>query len=230
MRHIAIGDIHGCFDALMTLVDKIPIADSDMIVTLGDYVDRGPRSRDVIDWLIARHAAGTLVPLRGNHEIMMLEAADDPKEALPDWLMSGGDATLKSYANGKGKVTQRDIPSTHWEFILETCRDYYESDTHLFVHANVDGDLPLGDQPEHKLFWEKFHNAPAPHVSGKTLVCGHTPQRDGRPRSIGHAICIDTGAYKDGGWLTALDVATGRYWQANKGRDFRAGWLDTHPS
>ena len=73
-------------------------------------------------------------------------------------------------------------------------------------------------------YWEKF-NDPAPHESGKVMVCGHTPQRDGLPRSIGHAICVDTHIYA-GGWLTCLDVQTGEYWQANERRQVRAGTLD----
>lgn len=225
MPLIAIGDIHGCFDALMTLVERIPIADDDLLVTLGDHIDRGPRSRDVIDWLIARHTAGTLVSLKGNHEIMMLEAADSLDGAMLGWRMSGGDATLQSYSANNHRPKLTDIPDAHWQFIRDTCRDYYETETHFFVHANAYADRPLAEQPEHMRFWEKFHNTPAPHQSGKTMICGHTPQKDGRPMHIGHATCIDTGAYK-GGWLTALDVASGRYWQSNEKREFRAAFLD----
>jgi serine/threonine protein phosphatase 1 len=74
------------------------------------------------------------------------------------------------------------------------------------------------------LYWEKFDHPP-PHESGKIMVCGHTPQASGRPLDIGHAICIDTQAYKPSGWLTCLDVASGRYWQANQQGETREGWL-----
>ena len=227
MRHIAIGDIHGCFDALMTLVERIPITDDDIVVTLGDQIDRGPKSRETIDWLIARHAVGSLIPLKGNHEIMMLEAGAGIDGALADWRLCGGEATLRSYAHGNGRVALRDVPADHWAFVRVTCRDYYETDSHFFVHASACADTPLAEQPEHMLFWEKFHNRPRPHLSGKRMICGHTPQRDGRPLDIGHAICIDTGAYKDGGWLSALDVASGEYWQANQARGFRTGRLES---
>jgi serine/threonine protein phosphatase 1 len=67
---------------------------------------------------------------------------------------------------------------------------------------------------------------PAPHESGKIMVCGHTSQKVGRPRNVGHAVCIDTRAYGEVGWLTCLDVASGRYWQANQKGETRAGWLE----
>lgn len=226
MRTLAIGDIHGCFDAFSTLVKNIPVAPDDMLVTLGDYIDRGPRSRDVLDWLIHRHNAGQLVPLKGNHEIMMIDAADSQDGALEDWKDSGGDKTLRAYAPDKPGPAIADIPAAHLDFIRNACRDYYETDTHFFVHASAEADVPLSEQSEFMLFWEKFHSRPAPHESGKTMICGHTPQPSGHPLNIGHAVCIDTGVYKNGGWITALDVATGRYWQANEKRQFRTACLD----
>lgn len=226
MRTLAIGDIHGCFDAFSTLVKNIPVAPDDLLVTLGDYIDRGPRTPDVLDWLIRRFDAGRLIPLKGNHEIMLLEAADSLDGALADWKDSGGDTTLSAYAGNNRNATLADIPDAHWNFIRSACRDYYETQTHFFVHANAYADVPIAGQPEFMLFWEKFHNRPAPHESGKTMICGHTPQPDSRPHNIGHAVCIDTGVYKNGGWLTALDVATGRYWQANEKRQFRSAHLD----
>src|SRR4029077_4744129 len=91
VRYLAIGDIHGCFDALKTLEEFVPIQADDVVVTLGDYVNRGPNSRAVLDWLIARKQSGKLVALRGNHEVMML-AAQDSDEAFRAWLGYGGDA------------------------------------------------------------------------------------------------------------------------------------------
>jgi len=85
----------------------------------------------------------------------------------------------------------------------------------------IDPHQPLIEQPSEKLFWEKF-NFPAPHLSGKTMICGHTPQRDGRPLNIGHAVCIDTWAC-GGQWLTGLDVQTGEIWQANQQGQIRTG-------
>jgi serine/threonine protein phosphatase 1 len=74
------------------------------------------------------------------------------------------------------------------------------------------------------LLWEKFGDPP-PHISGKTMICGHTPQKSGRPKSVGHAVCLDTWVYGDG-WLTCLDVERGNYWQANQRGEVREGWLE----
>lgn len=220
MRLLAIGDIHGCFGALRALERGVPFRDDDLVVTLGDLVDRGPNSAAVVDWAMRRHAQGRLVPLLGNHEVMMCKARYDPA-SLKSWLRYGGDETLLSYC---GDLS--DVPDEHWEFLERTCRRYYETDTHFFVHANVHHNLPLADQPDFMLFWEQFRDTP-PHASGKTMVCGHTAQKDGVPRSIGHAVCIDTRAH-DRGWLTCLEPATGDYWQASEDGRWREGKLG-HP-
>jgi serine/threonine protein phosphatase 1 len=116
-----------------------------------------------------------------------------------------------------------DVPDAHWQFLEEGLRAWYETPTHFFVHANYYPHRPLTEQPEDMLYWEKF-NDPRPHQSGKIMVCGHTPQKSGIPRNVGHAICIDTWAYGNG-WLTCLDVDSGKYWQANQRRETRSGRL-----
>lgn len=220
---LAIGDIHGCFAALETLAATVPFGADDLLVTLGDYVDRGPDSRLVVDWLIERSRLGRLIPLRGNHELVMVLEARAETGLRGAWLMFGGDATLASYAPPGSVGRMEDVPTEHWDFFERACRDYYETDTHFFVHANADPELPLDQQPEQMLFWEKFDNPP-PHVSGKIMVCGHTAQKSGMPNDLGHAVCIDTWAYGDG-WLTCLDVESGRFWQANQRRESRRGQL-----
>jgi serine/threonine protein phosphatase 1 len=222
MRHVAVGDVHGCFKALTSLVEFVELRPDDVLVTLGDYVDRGPDSCAVLDWLIALRRRGKLVALRGNHEIMML-ASRDSDEAMSTWKQCGGDAALASYSPFGDAGRLVDVPDAHWE-LLESTLAYHETPTHFFVHANAYPDCPLAEQPDFMLYWEQFDN-PAPHESGKVMVCGHTPQKSGRPRSVGHAICIDTWACGKG-WLTALDVATGRYWQANQKGERRGGWLE----
>lgn len=223
MRHLAIGDVHGCFTALKTLAAFVPFEADDVLITLGDYVDRGPDSCGVLDWLIDRQQRGTLVALRGNHELMMLAAREEEEGALSCWLEVGGDATLASYSPFGDRGRFADVPDAHWQF-MEQARPYHETETHFFVHANAYPDCPLADQPDFMLYWESFEYPP-PHESGKIMVCGHTPQKTGRPRSIGHAVCIDTWVFGKG-WLTALDVATGRYWQANQKGEARGGWLE----
>jgi serine/threonine protein phosphatase 1 len=223
MRHLAIGDIHGCFQALTTLAAYVPFAADDVVITLGDYVNRGPDSFAVLDWLIARHKRDGLIPLRGNHEIMML-AARDGGDALERWLACGGVATLLSYSPLGDSGQLDDVPAGHWSFLENDLLAFHETASHFFVHANAFAEMPLDEQPDVMLYWEPFADPPA-HESGKVMVCGHTAQRSGVPRNIGHAICIDTWAYGKG-WLTCLDAATGKYWQANQQGKTRSGWLE----
>ena len=222
MRILAIGDIHGCYTALTALEDYVPFTPADRLVTIGDYVDRGPDSRAVLDWLIAHKDNGTLIPIRGNHELMMC-AARMSERYYDDWTACGGVEALKSYARSRREGELQDVPDAHWDFMEQGCRAYYETGTHFFVHANAHPDVPLREQPDYMIYWEPFFDPP-PHQSGKIMVCGHTPQRNGVPRSIGHAICIDTKAH-GGGWLTCLDVESGEYWQANQRRQLRTGFL-----
>jgi serine/threonine protein phosphatase 1 len=223
MRVLAIGDIHGCSVAFDTLLAHVALRPDDLIITLGDHVDRGPDSCGVIERLLALQRRYRLVPLRGNHEQMM---AAYRTHLDPTWLLCGGRETLASYAATGGKGTITDVPDHHWDFLEKGCRSWFETDSHFFVHANADANLPLVQQPGFLLYWEEFKDPP-PHMSGKVMVCGHTEQRTGHPRSIGHAICIDTWAYGRG-WLTCLDVITGAYWQANQLGGRRSGWLDGH--
>jgi serine/threonine protein phosphatase 1 len=224
VRYLAIGDIHGCFRALATLAAYVPFTSDDLLIALGDYVDRGPNSYAVLDWVITQARRGQLVPLRGNHDVMMLQARETDV-AFKEWLQYGGDATLASYSPLGDAGRLSDVPDEHWHFLEHETRAWFETDTHFFVHANAYPDLPLEDQPDFMLYWEKFIDPP-PHCSGKTMVCGHTAQKSGLPCSVGHAVCIDTRVYDDG-WLTCLDVATGRYWQSNERDETRPGQLDT---
>ncbi len=222
-RHLAIGDIHGCFNALRTLTEFVDPAPEDILITLGDYVDRGPNSCAVLDWLIHHHNSKRLIALRGNHEIMMLDARDN-KEAYRQWLNVGGSATLKSYSpfDDEGKLT--DIPGHHWQFLENNLVATFETENHFFVHANLYPDLPINDQPDFMLYWEQFNN-PSPHESGKIMICGHTSQKSGLPARNNNAICIDTWAYGSG-WLTCLDIESGMLWQANESGNTRRMFLD----
>ena len=222
MRILAIGDIHGHSKAFDTLIAAVKPGLEDIIVTLGDYVDRGPDSQGVIHRLIALHETGQLIALRGNHELMMLRSRHS-SEYKARWHKSGGKETLASYSKS-GKSQKSNIPDEHWHFIENVCVNWWESDKHFFVHANVAADTSLDEQSEYKLFWEKLDN-PMAHFSGKTMVCGHTSQKSGKPLNLGHAICIDTRVY-DQGWLTCLDVNSGKVWQANKKGKLRIASID----
>jgi serine/threonine protein phosphatase 1 len=220
MRVLAIGDIHGCSRALDTLLAAVDLRADDRLITLGDYVDRGPDSKGVLDRLLQlRRQKIDLIALRGNHDQMMLDARGHPGTDVC-WLGWGGQETLDSYAPPDGQGTRADVPEEHWDFLEQGCVNWYETDTHFFVHANADPDLPLAEQPNYLLLWEKLADNPQPHRSGKVMVCGHTAQRSGLPLDLGHTVCIDTWVYGDG-WLTCLDVTSGRFWQANQNGQLR---------
>src|SRR5688572_2092705 len=120
MRTLAIGDIHGCSHALDLLMAAIDPQPDDLLITLGDYVDRGPDSKGVLERIIKLHSTGRLVALCGNHELMMMDARHDLTYAY-GWVRVGGDATLDSYAPpGKDGLLEH-VPEEHWAFIEEKC-------------------------------------------------------------------------------------------------------------
>jgi serine/threonine protein phosphatase 1 len=223
MRILAISDIHGCSRALLTLLATVEVQPEDLVITLGDYVDRGPSSFAVIERLLALRNACQLVTLRGNHDQMMLNARQGIEQES-EWLVCGGQETLDSYAPTGQAGALADVPERHWKFLETGCVTWFETETHFFVHANAYPDLPLAEQPEYMLLWERFEDSSL-HVSGKVMVCGHTAQKSGVPLNRGYAVCIDTWVYGDG-WLTCLDVSRGWVWQANQRGQVRSGWLD----
>ncbi len=216
-RTIAIGDIHGCSKALDTLLEVVGPHASDTIIPLGDYIDRGPDSRGVLDRLIdlARHCR--LIPILGNHDQLLLDVRN--LRYPLDWLIEiGGGPTLDSY--GPGRDLAR-IPGSHYAF-LEGCRDYHETETHIFIHANYVPELPLNELRPEILRWESLKVVvPGPHVSGKTVIVGHSSQKSGEILDLGYLKCIDTFCH-GGKWLTALEAGTGEVWQTNQKGEVRS--------
>ena len=226
MRVLAVGDIHGCLHPFDDLLAWVRPAADDLLITLGDYVDRGPDSRGVLDRLVALKQSGMkLVCLRGNHEVMMLEARGGGADDRRMWLSVGGAQTLGSYGGGPGRSgTFDDIPAAHWEFLDYQLAAYHETPTHVFVHAGVHRVLPMNEQPDLMLYWE-FLGDEMRHASGKTVICGHTSQKTGVPKVVQGAVCIDTYAH-GGGWLTCLEATTGQYWQVNNSGQKREGYVE----
>ena len=217
MQRIAIGDIHGCLSALETMIETIKPNAEDLIVTLGDYVDRGPDSKGVIDYLMDFQKSHKLVHLMGNHEIQMiraLETRQDRDRFLSD--LCGGKDTLDSYGGSFD-----DIPEEHWEFI-KSAELYHELENHILVHAGLVSETPVDMQDQETYYYQRFYSQ-KPHISGKTIICGHTIQGD-LPNNQGYAVCLDTCAY-GGGWLSALDLDSGKIWQTNEQGQSREMWL-----
>jgi serine/threonine protein phosphatase 1 len=226
MRTLVIGDIHGCTRAFDTLLAEVQPRPDDQIITLGDYVDRGPDSRGAIERLLALRSTHNLVALRGNHDFMMVQARTN-YETREDWLGFGGRETLASYGIAANDIDWERVPAAHWDFLENICVNWYETATHFFVHASVYPELPLTDQPEHMLHWEKVLPSQPRHVSGKIMICGHFAQKSGLPLVQEHAVCLDTWVYGKG-WLTCLEVETGRLWQGNQMGGLRTAQLDNH--
>lgn len=208
-RLIAIGDVHGCAAAVDSLLLQIKPTANDRLVMLGDYVDRGPNSRGVIERLIELRDQCHLVTLMGNHEEMMLRVLKGEAPANW-WLRYGGVETLDSY-DFTGDLAA--VPPEHVAFV-EACEPYYATDDFFFVHANyVAGEL-LADQPAEALRWQSLaEHFPEPHHSGRIAIVGHTSQKSGEVLNAGHLRCLDTYCY-GGGWLTAMEVRTQQVWQA----------------
>jgi serine/threonine protein phosphatase 1 len=210
-RLIAIGDIHGCAAALDALLAQIVPQADDTIVALGDFVDRGENSAQVIDRLIELKSKCHLVALRGNHEEMMLDVVIQGLAPQP-WLQFGGVATLDSY-HFTGDLSV--IPQSHRDF-LQSLRDYYETDDYFFVHAAYHPARPLDQQPAQLLRWHSLKaGIPDRHHSGKIAVVGHTADRGGEIFDVGHLLCIDTYCY-GGGFLTAIELPSRKLWQADQ--------------
>jgi serine/threonine protein phosphatase 1 len=222
MAILAIGDIHGCHFALSTLMNEVKPDEGDQLIFLGDYIDRGPSSRAVIELLIRYRSLTVCEFLKGNHELMIVEALDD-KSKFDLWLSYGGLETLESYGGQPLGDWPKLIPESHWHFLKTTVK-LFETDKYIFVHACLDPDADLEEQPDWLVYWEFFDRV-QPHKSGKRIICGHTPDRNGKIKDLGFATCIDTGPAV-GGWLTCLDCESGQFWQANERGEKRNGRLE----
>ena len=210
-RLIAIGDVHGCAFALDSLLEAIAPTPHDCLVFLGDLIDNGRETRDVLNRLIELKQRCQVVLIQGNHE-EMLYAARESEKALRYWENCGGVPTINSY---KFCGTLADIPADHWA-LLDQCRPYYETDDHIFTHANYLPDAPMAEQPSYQLRWALFEPEKAqPHISGKSVYVGHTEQPGGEVLDMGFVACIDGACWRYG-WLTALDVDSGQIWQASR--------------
>jgi serine/threonine protein phosphatase 1 len=214
MRVLAIGDIHGCLGPLDELLAWVNPAPDDVLITLGDYVDRGPDTRGVLNRLIELKKSRPVICLRGNHEVMMVDARRGGRSEKKMWLSVGGAQALGSYGREPGHSgTFDDIPEEHWHFLEHELVDYHESELFIFVHATVEYSTKMDEQPGYALYWE-FIGDEMRHYSGKTVICGHTSQKAGVPKVVPGAVCIDTYAH-GGGWLTCLDAISGCYWQTD---------------
>lgn len=201
--------MHGCARELRALLSQLPISDSSTVVFLGDYVDRGPDSKGVIDLILELSDRCRVIALKGNHEALMLDFLTEPHSVgAALFVLNGGVATLASYADGEGGYL---IPSRHREF-LEGLRLCWESERHFFVHAGVPN-RPLAeidlDRDADTLLWVRSAFLNSSRKWEKTIVHGHSPVDS--PEVLDHRINLDTGCVF-GNRLTALDLTDLRFY------------------
>jgi len=211
-RVYAVGDIHGCLERLVALHEMIAqdLADRPVphatLVHLGDYIDRGTDSAQVLDWLIGGPPlpADAFVNLMGNHELMMLAAiAGSDKEAAAHWLANGGADSLLSWGVARSVPPEEwaaRLPRAHLLFLRDLAVSH-QIGPYFFVHAGIMPGVPLDRQLRQDMLWirEPFLNARDDH--GAVIVHGHTPKRE--PVVLPNRIAIDTGAVL-GGALTCV--------------------------
>jgi len=216
-RILAIGDIHGCDRAFETLLEEVDIQPEDTVVVLGDVVDRGPGTKQVLDRLLDLQRRCNLIFIMGNHEEMFLDAMEGGNYS-DLWRHNGGQEALDSYG-----FDFDDVPPEHVEF-MRSGLNYFETPRDIFVHANLFPDIPLHQQPGEAIRWTRLTAMEPPWPTGQRVICGHTPQMSGDPLVFPGWIGIDTMAYNDYGWLTCLDTGTNIIYQANQAGASRTGY------
>lgn len=170
MRRFVIGDIHGCAKALRTVIEKIDPKPEDELIFLGDYIDRGPDSRNVVEQVLELQSRCRVVPLCGNHELMLLAIVE---RGLDDnvWLANGGRATVSSYGGSLAKV-----PDSHLTFFAKL-RPYYETEDAICVHAGYIPELPMRQQAGADLYWNHLPTPlPAPTLAANESSPGIPPR------------------------------------------------------
>lgn len=212
VRIYAVGDVHGRADALKNVFTRIDAdrrarpATRTVEIFLGDYVDRGGASREVLDLLIARSHTDELLLLKGNHEELFLEFFDNPA-LLSSWRQYGGLQTLISYGlkpslnptADEQKQLAREftakVPARHRKMLSELPTSFKFGDF-FFVHAGVRPGVPLEQQKEHDLLWIREEFLLHERDFEKIIVHGHTPVPE--PDVHRNRINLDIGAYATG--------------------------------
>lgn len=214
-RRIVIGDVHGHYQGLMELLEVIAPTSDDQIYFLGDLIDRGPQSSQVVDFV--QHSNYSC--LLGNHEQMLLSIltnSDNLSSIMQAWLYSGGQATLASYQAAT-------IPQDHLDW-FKTLPTYLDLGDVWLTHAGVDPVKTVEEQTASQLCWirDEFHSIDQPYFPDKLIIVGHTitftlPGVTAGKVAQGQGwLDIDTGAYHPrSGWLTGFDITNNLVHQAN---------------
>ena len=218
-RRIVIGDIHGCYNTLKNLIEsQIIITSDDQVFFVGDLIDRGPRSREVLDYLMQLKLQQYHINcVRGNHEEMLLKTLD-ADSSLQDWFMNGAEETLKSFAIQNVLLNRREnlklIPEPYITF-MQTFPYYYDLEDHIIVHAGLNFNSKDILEDTHSMIWSRTMEYEAGIIKNKTIIHGHTPITIDRimkivPYQSNKTLNIDSGCvyknYPGLGVLTAIDL------------------------
>jgi len=201
----AIGDVHGHLDALERLLEKLqPDLEQDRLVFMGDYIDRGPHPKGVVDYVLRLKDSappGKVICLKGNHEAMFLNFLKG--QDLELFLVNGGLSTIRDYwGNDWSRLEQMVLPPEHERFFREL-QLYYETPEYIFVHGGLRPGVPVAEQGEEDLLWIRGEFIAAMDDFGRKVIFGHTPFR--QPLILPNKIGIDTGAAY-GNALTCLKL------------------------
>jgi serine/threonine protein phosphatase 1 len=194
-RSFAITDIHGCSNTFKALVEEvIGLTKSDKLYLLGDYIDRGPDSKGVLDYIMLLSENGYQVfAIKGNHEEMLIDAYESERNA-EIWLFNGGEATLKSF----NVSFIEEIPEVYIHF-LRSLPSYIETDAFIMVHAGLNFNIPFPLEDEEAMFWLRNFEVDIKKTQGRGVIHGHTPvsllkiQESIRLYPVNHKINLDNG-------------------------------------
>ena len=208
-----IGDIHGQLGMLKDLMAKIPWRpDKDALFFLGDYVDRGPDSRGVVDYIVSLTEDYSRIScVLGNHEQMLLEYLSGVNRDL--YLANGGGATLRAYSGDKGyekTLFLRELPKSHIAF-YHSLKPYFELEDYYLIHAGFRPGVPMARQSKTDMIWIREPFISSTYDFGKKIVFGHTAFPE--PLVMKNKIGIDTGAAY-GRRLCCLELPSERFYFA----------------
>ena len=214
-RLFAIGDIHGCVDELAAMVSTIAPQREDTVIFVGDYIDRGPAARAVVELLLElRQGSADYVFLKGNHEDMMLSYLGLPGHYGESFLFNGGAPTLESYGVPEGAPALEHLPADHVDFLKALATSYLHP-PYLFVHAGIAPLRQLEEQSVEDMLWIRQEFIFNPHQVAATVVFGHTPMRSVMV-DLPYKLGIDTGLVY-GGKLTCVEFNEGVMYQVGRG-------------
>jgi serine/threonine protein phosphatase 1 len=212
-EYVVFSDLHGCASEFKLLLNKMPLSDNTTIIFLGDYVDRGPNSKEVIDTILKLKETYEVICLKGNHE-QLFEGflADQESKEAGYFIYNGGGATLASYANDNGEYV---IPGSHFTF-LEELKYFHETEDYFFVHAGVPN-KPLKDltieEDGTEMLWIRNPFFKSKFEWEKLIVHGHTPLKE--PYMSDRRINIDTGCVYDN-LLTAVHLPEKKFYSVQR--------------